>query len=171
MGGDITGVQRCTMANTRPKLFDSPIFPTMMKAMSAGHVTLFRLTHGRVGHKYRFGSAFPHGVPACLLTTRGRKTGTPRTRALVYLPDGENAVFVASRGGTPQHPHWYLNLQADPKVIVETRREGRRSMRARTAEGQERADLWSRLVTMFPEYGHYATWTDRVIPVVVCEPS
>src|SRR4051794_20297064 len=108
------------MANNRPKVFDSPLFPPMMKAMSVAHVALFRLTRGRVGSKYRFGSAFPRGIPACLLTTRGRKTGKPRTSALVYLPDGEKVVLIASRVGTPVHPQWYLNLQAEPKVIIET---------------------------------------------------
>src|SRR5262249_49766092 len=108
------------MANTRPKFFDSSIFPALMKAMSVAHVALFRLTRGRVGSTYRFGSAFPRGIPACLLTTRGRKTGKHRTCALVYLPDGENVVLIASRVGTPVHPQWYLNLQADPQVIIET---------------------------------------------------
>jgi deazaflavin-dependent oxidoreductase (nitroreductase family) len=86
------------------------------------------------------------------------------------MPDGDTVVIVASRGGTPVHPHWYVNLQAHPDVLVQTGR-GRRPMRARTAEGEERAELWARLVEMYPEYGDYQTWTDRVIPVVVCEPT
>jgi F420H(2)-dependent quinone reductase len=159
------------MANTRPKLFDSSLFPTMMKAMSVAHVAIFRLTRGRVGSKYRIGSAFPRGIPVCLLTTRGRKTGKLRTGALVYLPDGEKVVLIASRVGTPLHPQWYLNLQADPEVIIETLHEGRRTMRAHTAEGQERADLWPRVVAMHREYDSFQSWTDRVIPLVVCEPS
>ncbi|MBO0699013.1 MAG: nitroreductase family deazaflavin-dependent oxidoreductase [Zavarzinella sp.] len=158
------------MANTRPRLFDAPFFPTMMKAMSVAHVALFRLTRGRVGSTYRFGSAFPRGIPACLLTTRGRRTGRARTSALVYLPDGERVVLIASRVGTPVHPQWYLNLRADPEVIIETFPEGRRTMRARTAEGRERADLWVRVVALHREYASFESWTDRVIPVVVCEP-
>ncbi|MGH3387671.1 MAG: nitroreductase/quinone reductase family protein [Actinomadura sp.] len=112
----------------------------------------------------------PRGVPVCLLTTRGRTTGKARTRALLYMPDGDNVVIVASRGGTPVHPHWYGNLRVHPDVLVQTRR-GRRAMRARTAEGDDRADLWARLVAMYPEYGDYQTWTERTIPVVVCEPA
>jgi F420H(2)-dependent quinone reductase len=158
------------MTSARPKLFDSPTFPMLLKAMSAAHVTLFRATRGRLGGTYRGGGAWAAGVPACLLTTKGNKTGKPRTRPLVYLPDGDNVIVAASRGGTPQHPHWYLNIQANPEVLIETRREGRRRMRTRTAEGEEREDLWARLVAMHPEYGRYETWTDRVIPVVVCEP-
>lgn len=155
---------------TRPKLFDSPLMPAMMKYTSAAHVAVFRATGGMVGSRFRVGSAFPRGVPVCLLTTRGRTTGKARTRALLYMPDGERVVIVASRAGTPVHPHWYRNLQADQDVLVQTRR-GQRAMRARTAEGEERADLWARLVTMYPEYGAYQTWTERTIPVVVCEPA
>jgi F420H(2)-dependent quinone reductase len=159
------------MAGTRPKLFDSPLMPAMMKYTSAAHVAVFRATGGMVGSRFRVGSAFPRGVPVCLLTTRGRTTGRARTRALLYMPDGDRVVIVASRAGTPVHPHWYLNIQARPDVLVRTGRGGRRRMLARTADGDERADLWARLVAMYPEYGAYQTWTERTIPVVVCEPG
>lgn len=157
------------MPNARPKFFDSALFAPAMKLVTRGHVTLFRASGGRVGSRFRFGSAFPSGVPVCLLTTLGRKSGKPRTMALLYLPDGECVILVASRGGTGRHPQWYLNIEANPKVAVQT---GRRPqpMLARTAEADERTALWRRLVKHYPEYGDYQTWTDRAIPVVVCEP-
>lgn len=157
------------MSGGRPKFFDSTLFEPSMKLLTRGHVTLFRATGGRVGSRFRFGSAFPSGVPVCLLTTLGRTSGRPRTMALVYLPDGERVVLVASRGGTGLHPQWYLNLKAEPRVLVQ---KGRRPqpMIAHEAMGDERAGLWRRLVEFYPEYGGYQEWTDRTIPVVVCEP-
>lgn len=158
------------VSSGRPKFFDSSMFAPAMKALTRSHVTLFRATGGRVGRKFRFGSAFPSGVPVCLLTTTGRKSGKDRTMALLYLPDGERVIIVASRGGTGKHPQWYLNAGVNPQVKVQT---GRRPqpMTARTAEGEERADLWRRLVEFYPEYGNYQEWTDREIPVVICEPA
>lgn len=158
------------MAKDRPKFFDSGLYRPAMKLFTQAHVSVFRATGGRVGGRFRVGSAFPKGLPVCLLTTRGRKSGRPRTVALLYLPVGERVVLVASRGGTPQHPQWYLNLKADPQVSVRTGRRPR-PMRAREADGDERADLWKRLVEYYPEYGAYQRWTDRIIPVVICEPS
>ncbi len=86
------------MPSSRPKFFDSALFVPAMKVVTRGHVALFRATGGRVGGRFRFGSAFPSGVPVCLLTTLGRKSGKPRTMALLYLPDGDRVVLVASRG-------------------------------------------------------------------------
>ncbi|WP_338070994.1 nitroreductase family deazaflavin-dependent oxidoreductase [Actinomadura bangladeshensis] len=158
------------MPDDRPKFFDSTLFAPAMKALTRGHVALFRATGGRLGSRFRFGSAFPSGVPVCLLTTRGRKSGKLRTMALLYLPDGDRVVLVASRGGTGKHPQWYLNVGANPKVAVQTGRRPR-PMLARTAEGDERADLWRRLVDFYPEYADYQRWTDRTIPVVICTPT
>ena len=69
----------------------------------------------------------------------------------------------------PRHPLWFRNLQADPEVTVQIRRD-RLPMRARTAVGAERARLWSRLVELYADYDSYQSWTDREIPVVVLEP-
>lgn len=148
----------------------SPIVPKIIKVASRVNVALYRATGGRVGGKWRIGSAFPRGVPVCLLTTRGRKTGLPRTLPLLFLPDGERVVLVASQGGLPKHPLWYLNLRAEPEVTIQIKREVRR-MRARTADPAERAELWPRLVRHYADFDTYQSWTDREIPVVVCEPA
>lgn len=153
----------------RPKQLDSPIVPKIIKTMSRTNVWLYRKTNGRIGGKWRVGSAFPRGVPTCLLTTRGRVSGQPRTAPLLYLRDGDRVVLVASQGGLPRHPQWYRNLQAEPEVVVQIGGDVG-VMRARTASGEERARLWSRLVDVYSDFENYQAWTDRVIPVVICEP-
>ena len=154
----------------RPKQLDSPVVPRIIKMMSGANVWLYRRTGGRVGSTWRVGSAFPGGIPVCLLTTRGRVSGKARTVPLVYLADGDRLVLVASQGGLPRNPQWYSNVLADPLVVVQVR--GRvRTMRARTADPDERAALWPRLVEMYEDYESYQSWTEREIPVVVCEPD
>jgi deazaflavin-dependent oxidoreductase (nitroreductase family) len=132
-------------------------------------VRLYRLTGGRVGGTWRVGAGWRRPVPICLVEHRGRRTGKLRTTPLVYLRDGEDVVVVASQAGRPQHPLWFRNLEADPDVTVQVRRE-RVPMRAHTAGAEERARLWPRLVALYPDYDSYQSWTDREIPVVVLEP-
>jgi deazaflavin-dependent oxidoreductase (nitroreductase family) len=153
----------------RPKQLDSPWVPRILRVASRAHVWVYRRTRGRVGGRWRVGSAFPRGVPVCLLTTRGRKSGRLRTTPLLYLPDGEAVVVVASQGGLPTNPLWYRNIEADPHVVVQVRGDVRQ-MRARTADGTERARLWPRLVEHYSDFDAYQSWTERPIPVVICEP-
>ncbi|UYP20904.1 nitroreductase family deazaflavin-dependent oxidoreductase [Rhodococcus sp. Z13] len=136
--------------------------------MSRFNVAAYKATNGRIGGKWRVGSAFPWGIPVCLLTTTGRKTGRPRTAPLLFLEDGDKVVLVASQGGLPKHPLWFRNLQANPEVTVQIRSRVR-TMRARVATDEERAVYWPRLTAMYPDFDNYQSWTDRVIPVVVCE--
>ncbi|SEF56904.1 deazaflavin-dependent oxidoreductase, nitroreductase family [Thermomonospora echinospora] len=153
----------------RPKGLDSPLVPKILKVASRLNVAVYRATGGRIGGTWRVGSAFPRGVPVCLITTTGRKSGLPRTLPLLFMPDGDRVILVASQGGLPRHPLWYLNLTADPEVRVQVKRDVRR-MRARTADETERAGLWPRLVAMYADFDRYQSWTDRRIPVVICEP-
>lgn len=105
-----------------------------------------------------------------LSSTTGRVSGRPHTIPLLYLEEEEALVLVASWGGRPDHPEWYLNLLADPRAIVQVR--GRRwPVRARTADLQERARWWPRLVAAYPGYAGYQSRTDRAIPVVFLEPE
>ncbi|MCZ1003019.1 nitroreductase family deazaflavin-dependent oxidoreductase [Streptomyces mirabilis] len=154
----------------RPQGLNSPIVPKIIKLVSRLNVAAYRATGGRIGGKWRIGSAFPRGVPVCLVTTRGRKSGLPRTLPLLFLRDGDRVVLVASQGGLPKNPLWYRNLQADPQVTVQIRSSVRR-MLAGTAEPAERAVLWPRLVAMYADFDQYQAWTDRQIPVVICEPA
>ena len=130
---------------------------------------LYRRTGGRLGSKWRTGSAFPRGLPVCLLTTTGSKSGEPRISPLLFLEDGDRIILVASQGGLPKHPMWYLNLRANPQVTVQVKSRVR-PMTAQVADPGERARLWPRLVDMYADFDNYQAWTDRTIPVVVCTP-
>ncbi len=126
------------------------------------HTTIYRATGGKVGGRLV-------SSPVLLLTTTGRRSGKQRTVPLLYLRDGENLVIVASNGGAPSHPTWWLNLRTDPEAAVEV---GGRKLRVRAAEaeGEEKRLLWSRLVEMYGSYESYQRRTDREIPVVVLRP-
>jgi deazaflavin-dependent oxidoreductase (nitroreductase family) len=140
-----------------------------MRVASRAHVWTYRRTGGRIGGRWRIGSAFPRGVPVCLLTVRGRKSGRPRTTPLLYLADGDAVVVVASQGGMPTNPQWYRNIEADPDVVVQVRGDVC-PMRARVADAEQRARLWPRLVEHYSDFDDYQSWTERPIPVVICEP-
>ena len=154
----------------RPKGLDSPLVPKLIKTMSRVNVWLYRRTNGRIGGKWRIGSGFRKPVPVCLLTHRGRTSGREFTAPLLYLPDGDRVVVVASQGGLPRDPQWYRNILVDPEVTIQVRGDVRR-MTARTATAEERAALWPRLVELYADFDSYQSWTDRVIPVVICEPK
>lgn len=130
------------------------------------HIERYVATNGEDGHIW-------NGVPTLLLTTVGNKTGRHIRQALIYGRSSEAAgqgyVVVASKGGAPQHPGWYLNLLAQPKATVQVGAEVFEAT-ARTAEGAERAELWAQLAEIWPAYNDYAAKTDRVIPVVVLDP-
>lgn len=161
-----------TAPPTKPKPagLDRPSTLKIIKVMSTLHTRLYRATGGRIGKNWRIGSAVRNGVPICLLTTVGRKSGQPRTAPLCYMADGDRIILVASQGGTPTNPQWYYNLLANPAVEI---RIGRRSqqMRARRADAAERARLWPKLVDVYADYASYQSWTEREIPVVICEPA
>jgi deazaflavin-dependent oxidoreductase (nitroreductase family) len=126
------------------------------------HVRRYRETGGAVGHVWREGST------VLLLTTTGRRSGEPRTTPLIYAEDGDRYVIVASKGGAPEHPGWYRNLEQTPEVELQVRAEVFPA-RARTASGEERARLWRLANEVWPHYDEYAHKTDREIPVVVLE--
>jgi deazaflavin-dependent oxidoreductase (nitroreductase family) len=126
------------------------------------HPRLYALSGGRIG-----GSVM--GVPVLLLTTTGRKSGASRTVALTCLVRGDAFVVIASVLGEPRHPAWYLNLEANPQAEVEFGGR-RRRVRARVAEGEERALLWRAMADKLADYDEYAARTSRRIPVVVLEP-
>jgi deazaflavin-dependent oxidoreductase (nitroreductase family) len=125
------------------------------------HVRRYLETDGAVGHEW-------NGVRTLVLNTTGRKSGQPRRSAMIYGQDGDSLVVIASLGGAPAHPNWYLNLVAEPHVDVQVGAE-RFPARARTAGGDERARLWSVMARIWPNYDVYQTRTERRIPVVVLE--
>ena len=127
------------------------------------HIQRYLQTGGEVGYLW-------NGVPTLLLTTTGRTSGEPRTRALIFGQDGDDYLVVASSGGAPRHPQWYLNLTATPEAEIQVRAE-RRPVTARTAQSRgERARLWKIMAGIWPNYDVYQARTDREIPVVVLSP-
>lgn len=125
------------------------------------HVDKYRETDGEVGHDW-------NGTQTLVLTTVGRTSGKQRDHALIYGTTGDSPVIVASKGGDPDDPQWYKNLLARPEVGVQVRAD-RFTARARTAEGEEREQLWAEMLTHWPQYAEYAEKTDRQIPVVVLD--
>jgi deazaflavin-dependent oxidoreductase (nitroreductase family) len=109
-------------------------------------------------------------LPTLLLTTVGRKSGEPRPLPLIYGEAGDAFVVIASKGGMPSHPVWFLNLEANPECDLMV---GARAVkaRARVAEGEEREALWRQMAEIYPPYDDYQKSAgDRVIPVVVLDP-
>lgn len=128
----------------------------------AQHIRDYVESDGQKGYLWR-GS-----YPALLITTRGRKSGLRRRTALIYGKDGDNTVIVASRGGHPKHPAWYLNLVENPEVEVQVGAEKFKAV-AHTATPEEKARLWALMTSVYPPYDSYQDKTTRVIPVVVLE--
>ena len=153
----------------RPRQLDSPVVPQVIKHVARAHVWTYRRTNGRIGGKWRIGAGLRKPVDTLLLDHRGRTSGRRFTTPLLYLPDGENVIVVASQGGLPSDPQWYRNLRAHPDTQVQIRAEVRR-VRARTATPEERAALWPRLLDLYADFASYQSWTDRQIPVVILEP-
>jgi len=125
------------------------------------HVRVYRETGGERGYRWR-------GTTILLLTTKGRKSGEERTTPLIHRTDGDRWVIVASKGGAPEHPGWFQNLEADPEATIEVKDE-RIPVRASTAEGDERQRLWKLMTEDWPAYDEYQQKTDREIPVVILE--
>jgi deazaflavin-dependent oxidoreductase (nitroreductase family) len=125
------------------------------------HVRKYRETDGDEGHEWQ-------GTVTLILTTKGRKSGEPRDAPLIYQPYGDDYLVVASKGGAPEPPAWYLNLQADPDVEVQIK-DDRFTAHARDATPEEKPDMWRTMTAVWPAYDEYQTKTDREIPVVVLE--
>lgn len=112
----------------------------------------------------------PGLLPTLLLTTKGRKTGEPRALPLIYGEHGSSYVIIASKGGMPNHPIWFLNLEAEPACDLMVGATPVKA-RARVAVGEEREELWREMAAIYPPYDDYQkTAGDREIPVVVLDP-
>ena len=99
-----------------------------------------------------------------------RRSGQPRPQPLIYGRHGDDYLVVASKGGAPQHPAWYLNLEANPEVEVQVMGDKMRA-HARTATPEEKQTLWPTMTSEWPDYDRYQEITDRDIPVVILEPQ
>ncbi len=136
---------------------------TAIKWMSKAQTFVFKKTNGK------FGSRFLKGSEVGILTTTGRKSGEPRESPLLFLQEGQRIVLVASQGGRATNPMWYLNLVANPSISFQTK-AGVFALTARDATAAERADYWPKLDAMYPDFVNYRSYTDREIPIVICDP-
>lgn len=125
------------------------------------HLKIYIWSSGRIGHTIR-------NLPVLILTTRGKKTGLLRPKALMYLPHGKDFVVIASNLGDEKHPGWWINLTAKPIASVQIR-DSHYNVHAREATGTEREQLWQAIAEKSSDYEQYLTWTSRRIPVVILE--
>jgi proline iminopeptidase len=145
--------------------------PPELPAWIADHISRYVASDGADGYMWDATLGGGKGfVPCLLLTTIGRKSGKALTLPLIFGHFGEDYVIVASKGGAPAHPAWYLNLQANPQVHLQVKAD-KFAARARTAQGEERAKLWPKMVDIYGPYADYQTKTEREIPVVVLNRS
>jgi deazaflavin-dependent oxidoreductase (nitroreductase family) len=133
-----------------------------LRALGKLNVPVYRLTRGRLFGK--IGRA-----PVLLLTSTGRRSGQRRTAPVLYLRDGERVVVIGSNAGNAKAPAWSYNLKANPDAEVEIGAE-RRPVRARLAEGDERAELWQKMNQQYAGFDDYNERTSRHIGVFVLEP-
>jgi deazaflavin-dependent oxidoreductase (nitroreductase family) len=130
------------------------------------HVRLLRMSKGRL----RFGFFFGGDMPVLAITTKGRKSGEPRSSVVAYIRDGDAYAVVASNAGSDRTPAWWLNLQADPTAEIDAEGE-RMKVRAREAGAEEHDQLWKRFVDANESYERYRGYTERSLPVVILEPQ
>jgi deazaflavin-dependent oxidoreductase (nitroreductase family) len=126
------------------------------------HVRVYEETDGDNGHEWK------NGTSILILTTTGRKSGEERKNALIYGMAGDDPMIVASKGGAPAHPGWYLNLRDNPEVQVQIK-DDKFTARARDATPEERPELWKQMAEHWPDYDNYQRKTDREIPIVILE--
>lgn len=107
----------------------------------------------------------PMAEDIILLHTKGRRTGQIRRVPVVRYPDGEDLIVIASKGGAPQHPDWFLNLRDDPQVWVRRKAEFFEG-RASVLEGEEYQEMWRRVTGWTPGFQRYQDRTDRRIPLI-----
>jgi deazaflavin-dependent oxidoreductase (nitroreductase family) len=144
-----------------------PRKPTELPSWIKDHMSRYIATNGEDGYLWDASLGGGKGmIPTLLLTTTGRKSGQALTLPLIFGRSGPDYVVVASKGGAPAHPAWYLNLEANPRVQVQVKSD-KFSALAHTADSRERASLWPMMVGIYGPYEHYQTKTDRQIPVVV----
>lgn len=146
----------------KPRALNAPWVTVFIKWMSRANTWIYRRSNGKLGGTFQNG-------PVALLTTTGRKTGQPRVSPLLYFREGDRVIVVASQSGRDKNPLWYLNLKANPAVSLQIKHEVLK-LRARDATAAERDEYWPKLVAMYPAYDDYQSWTDRVIPIVICDP-
>lgn len=149
---------------------DAKLAPNL-PAWMLEHTNRYLASGGTDGHMYEMSQPGRPKitVPSLLLTTIGRKSGEKYIFPLFYGEAGDSFIVVASKGGAPEHPGWYRNIEANPNVEVQV---GTRTFKAvaRTVTGEERVALWAKALEFWPPYADYALKTTREIPVLLLDP-
>lgn len=126
------------------------------------HVERYEATDGEEGYHWR------NGTTILLLHTVGRKSGKEYTHPLIYREFGDDFLVVASKGGSPDEPDWFRNLEKSPETVIQVKGE-KIPVRARIATAQEKPAMWAHMTEVWPDYDEYQQKTEREIPVVVLE--
>ena len=159
------------LSDKQLKNLNSKLAGIAIKWMSKLNTLAYKATGGRLGYKWRGGAnRFSAPPPVGILTTIGRKSGQPRESPLLFLREGDRVVLVASQGGRATNPMWYLNIKANPQVTFQIKSE-KLNLVAREANTQERAEYWPKLDAMYPDFVNYRSYTDREIPILLCDPA
>lgn len=132
-----------------------------MKDYNRQVIEEFRAERAKLGGRWE-------GRPLLLLTTTGARSGQPHTTPIMYIPDGDRLIMIASNAGAPVHPDWYRNLVAHPEVTVEVGSETFDATAVIT-EGAERQQLWARIVELYPFFTEHQAKVTRQIPVIALE--
>ncbi|MHB1128764.1 MAG: nitroreductase family deazaflavin-dependent oxidoreductase [Ilumatobacteraceae bacterium] len=125
----------------------------------ADHIRRYVATNGEDGHIWR-------GVPCLLLTTTGHKSGVQRRTALIYGRLDDDYVIVASKGGYPTHPLWYINILSTPEVTLQVAADVFQATATTIPEGVDYDRAWQVMVGIWPDFAVYQTKTTRRIPLV-----
>jgi F420H(2)-dependent quinone reductase len=149
-----------TTSQVAPKKRAAGVGKSLQRLFMKGHVSLYRLTGGNVGG----------GEHTLILTTIGRKSGVERDTPLFFFHDEDTFIIIASAGGAPKHPTWWLNLKSNPQAKIQI---GSRviSVAAKEAEGEERARLWSIIADNYKQFVQYQAHTSRELPVIILTPT
>ena len=145
--------------------------PPGMHDWQEEHLRAYLRSGGTEGHFYDFGPINGAGwQPICLIKHKGRKSGRTLILPLIYgMVEGE-IVIVASKGGAPEHPAWYLNLvAAGSEMEVQIATQAFRVTWREPSEA-ERQRVWDQMVAIYPPYAEYQDATDRLIPLVMMKP-
>jgi len=152
----------------------APVVSSTLPDWIRDHLTRYIDSNGEDGYWWDPGVSIGrpdlNKVPTLLLTTVGRKSGKHYTAPLIFGRSGDSYVVVGTKGGSPEHPAWYLNLLANPEAGLQVKAD-RFLARARRAEGEEREKLWEMMTSFWPLYEVQVTQTEREIPIVVLDPA
>lgn len=143
------------------RVLSRPWMRPVTRAVSSLHAALYKATRGAAQNRR---------YPTMLLTVTGRNSGKPRTVPLIYLKDGQQFVVAAAYAGSDANPAWWLNLRDRPHAVAQVKGD-RLAVTATLASAEQRAELWRRLVQMYPYFAEYQQRTSREIPVVILTPA